>query len=210
MENPRHTAPGGPTPARDARSALRAALLAQRRALPRAEAAARSAQVLARVRALPAWATAREVLAYMPVQGEVDVAALVEELWARGARVLLPRCRPGEPGAMDVACTTGLADLCPGAFGIAEPDPHACPALDAPRPDLVLVPGVAFDRRGQRLGFGGGFYDRFLAGLGRPGPLLAAPCFGFQLVAELPAEPWDVPVDVIITEEQTLWTRNRD
>jgi len=213
MEKPRNPAPIRPDdPGADAaaareKRALRAALLARRRALAPAEAAARSARVLERVRALPAWASARQVLAYMPVRGEVDVAPLVEELWARGVRVLLPRCRPGQPGVMDVACAPDLAVLRPGAHGIAEPDPDACPAEAAPAPDLVLVPGVGFDRRGLRLGFGGGFYDRFLAGLGRPGPLLLAPCYAFQLLEALPADPWDIPVDVIITEEETLWPR---
>lgn len=197
------TAPGGD------KKALRAALLARRRALAPAEAAARSARVLARLRALPAWAGAREVLTYMPVRGEVDVTPLMAELWARGARVLLPRCRPGEPGVMDVACALELAVLRPGAHGIAEPDPDACPAEAAPAPDVVLVPGVGFDRRGLRLGFGGGFYDRFLARLGRPGPLLVAPCYTFQLLDTLPADPWDVPMDVIVTEEETLWPRPR-
>lgn len=188
--------------------ALRSEILARRKALAADEIAALSARVCGRIRALPAWAEAREVLTYMPVQGEVDVAGLLAELWARGTRVLLARCRPGERGAMDLACATCLEDLRPGTYGIPEPDPDSCPIIEEAAPDLVLVPGVAFDRRGFRLGFGAGFYDRFLGGRdgGKgAGPLLAGPCYGFQLLPAVPRDPWDVPVDVVITEEETLW-----
>ncbi len=204
MENP--AGDGNPM----SKEGLRKEILARRSALSEAETREMSDRVLARVRALPAWAGAREVLTYMPVRGEVDVAGLLPELWARGTRVLLPRCRPGERGVMDLACATCLEDLAPGAYGIPEPDPASCPLVPDAAPDLVLVPGVAFDRRGFRLGFGAGFYDRFLAagrapsGGGRP-PLLVGPCYGFQLCEALPVDPWDVPVHVVVTEDSTLW-----
>lgn len=201
MENP-GTERESPT----AKDGLRARLLARRKALAPRAAAESGARVVERIRALPAFSSAAEVLTYMPVQGEVDVTPLLAELWARGARVLLPRCRPGEPGAMDVACVTCMEDMRPGMYGIAEPAPGTCAALADAAPDLVLVPAVAYDRRGYRLGFGAGFYDRFFSRGGARGALLAGPCYDFQLQDALPRDSWDIPVNVVITENETLWT----
>ncbi len=188
------------------KNSLRTAMLSRRRALPEEQVRDLSARVLARVRALAAWPDAAVVLAYMPVQGEVDVRPLLDELWSRGSRVLLPRCRPGETGAMDLACPARAEDIRPGAFGIPEPDPAACPAEPEARADLVLAPGVAFDRTGVRLGFGSGYYDRLLAEPGMAHALLVAPAYGFQVVNALPEDPWDKPVHCVITEDETIWT----
>jgi len=188
------------------KNGLREAMLTRRKALPRADITALSARILERIRELPAWADADAVLAYMPVKGEVDVRPLLDELWARGSKVLLPRCRPGEDGAMDLACPASAGDIRPGAFGIPEPDPDACPAEAGARPDLILAPGVAFDHRGFRLGYGGGYYDRLLAGPGMAEALVAAPAYGFQVVDALPDDPWDKPVHCVITEDETIWT----
>jgi 5-formyltetrahydrofolate cyclo-ligase len=188
------------------KAALRSELLARRRQLPKDEAALRSARIRVRLRALPAWGLAREVLLYMPVRGEVDVAPLLTELWERKVRVLLPRCRPDAPGELDLACCTCPEELAPGAYGIPEPAPDTCPALASCGPDLVLVPAVGLDRSGVRLGHGAGYYDRLLARPDMAGALLAAPAYGFQVLNRLPADPWDRPVDVILTEDETLWT----
>lgn len=192
------------------KNALRRRIMARRGALSPAEIKEASAHILNRLHTLPAWDEAREVLTYMPIKGEVDVTPLLDELWQRGVRVLLPRCRPGERGIMDVACATCMDDLAPGMYGIPEPSPDACAALPDAEPDIVLVPAVAYDRRGFRLGFGAGFYDRFLGADARQregkGPLLIGPCYDFQLVDELPDDPWDVPVHAVITENETLWT----
>lgn len=189
------------------KAALRAQLLARRRALPKVEASRLSALALDRLRDLAAWRQAAEVLLYMPVRGEVDVSPLLAELWERGARVLLPRCRPGAPGELDLACCACPEELAPGAYGILEPTPDACPALDQCGPDLILVPAVGLDRRGARLGHGAGYYDRLLARPDLARAVAAAPAYAFQVLERLPADPWDRPVDVIVTENETLWTR---
>lgn len=192
------------TPPLADKTVLRREMLALRAALDGAEVARASLAVAARVRELVRWRGAAEVLAYWPTKNEIDTRPLVAELWARGARVLLPRCRRGEPGLADLACVAREADLAPGAFSLLEPGP-ACPlALDA-APDVVLVPGVAFDRLGRRLGFGGGYYDRILARPGMDGALVVGLAHAFQLLPELPADPWDRPVDVLCADGETLW-----
>ena len=187
---------------------IRNQLIAARKALTPEKIRDRSAAICRRISELDAWADAREVLAYMPVDGEVDVAPLVEELWRRGSRVLLPRCRPGEPGMMDLACPVGIHEVAPGAYGIPEPIPDTCPALEYCSPQLVLVPGVGFDESGMRIGMGGGYYDRLLASGKLGGALTIFPAYSFQLVENVPKQAWDQPVNVIVTEERTIWTPN--
>jgi len=181
---------------------LRQTLLARRQALTPAMVHAASMRVCERIRALDRWASAREVLLYWPVRGEVDTRALLAELWARKVTVLMPRCRPDAPGEMDIACATCESDLKPGMFSIMEPGAHNCPAVNRCEPDLALLPGVGFDRRGFRLGFGGGYYDRLLAGPDMAETLTVGLCHAFQLVDELPTEPWDKPVNLICTDEE--------
>jgi 5-formyltetrahydrofolate cyclo-ligase len=189
----------------DNKTSLRRELIAARKKLSFEQIQERSKSICQRIRQMDAWNQAREVLAYLPKGGEVDVEPLVRDLWERGARVLLPRCRPGEPGVMDLACPAGIEEVAPGAYGIPEPLPDACPALESCTPDLVIVPGVAFDRYGRRLGMGGGYYDRLLVSGMLDNPLLVAPAFGFQLIGTVPSDPWDRLVNVIVTEEETLW-----
>ena len=188
------------------KNTLRASMLSRRRSLDGTDMARLSARIRQRVRSLEAWREAAAVLTYMPIQGEVDVRPLLDELWDRGTRVLLPRCRPGEVGRMDLACPACADDIRAGTHGIPEPDPDTCPAEATPRADLVLVPGVAFDRAGLRLGFGAGYYDRFLAAPGMADALLVGPAYGFQVLDGLPADPWDRPVHCVITEDETIWT----
>jgi 5-formyltetrahydrofolate cyclo-ligase len=183
---------------------LRGELVARRSALTAGQTREAGEDVAALIRSLPEWRQAREALVYWPMRGEVDVRPLVEELWQRGCRVFLPRCRPDAYGEMDLACAACEDELSPGPFTLMEPDAARCPAVVSCEPDLALIPGVCFDRRGYRLGYGGGYYDRLLASgtIGRP--LLIGIGHAFQLVDELPVQPWDMPVDVVCTEEE-LW-----
>ncbi|MFH1915429.1 MAG: 5-formyltetrahydrofolate cyclo-ligase [Pseudomonadota bacterium] len=185
---------------------MRGEMLARRGQLQQDDAAVSraAADVAVLIRSLAEWHAAREALVYWPKRGEVDVRPLVNELWQRGCRVLLPRCRPDAPGQMDLACAASEGDLTPGPFSLLEPDAHRCPPVESCSPDLALIPGVCFDRRGYRLGFGGGYYDRLLASGTMGRPLLIGIGYTFQLVDELPVQPWDMPVDVVCTEEE-LW-----
>jgi len=187
------------------KSLLRQAMLQRRRALPPETAAAAGAAVARRVLALPQWTDAREVLAYLPVKGELDTRTIAEAVLAQGRRLLLPRCRDGAPGQLDLGCVGCLAEATPGHYGIPEPPAENCLVPEAFVPDLILVPGLAFDRLGRRLGFGGGYYDRLLALPMAAHAQVVGLGYDFQLVEHLPAEAWDRPVDTVITEQTTYW-----
>ena len=105
---------------------------------------------------------------------------------------------------MDIACAACEDELTPGPYSIMEPDAATCPAVTMCSPDLAIIPGVCFDRRGHRLGFGGGYYDRLLATDDMRGTLTIGLGYTFQLVDKLPTQPWDKTVNIICTEEE-LW-----
>jgi 5-formyltetrahydrofolate cyclo-ligase len=130
---------------------------------------------------------------------ELDTHALIARALADGKRVAVPYCDARTHRMRPLGITRFPADLAPGTMGILEPDPALCaPALPEAL-DLVIVPGIAFTRRGVRLGYGGGYYDRFLAALPARVPTLAlAP--DSQIADVLPTEPHDRRFDWLLTE----------
>lgn len=187
------------------KKSIRHNLLQLRASLSPAERAARSRKIALRVCELPAWQAAREVLLYVPFRNEVDTWPLIHQVWAGKGRVVLPRCSTCSPGEMEWGQATCREDLQEGAFGILEPHPQRCETVDQVAPDLVVVPGVGFDRRGFRVGYGGGYYDRFLTRPEVSASLTIGLGFGFQLVDRLPQDPWDVPLRAIATEKEMVW-----
>ena len=145
---------------------------------------------------------ARHLAAYLPVGGEADPRPLIELAWRRGKRVYLPVVDAPHGRRLGFALYTHATALRPNRWGIPEPARPA--ALRAPqRLDLVIVPLVAFDRRGNRLGMGAGYYDRSFAFLRRRRwrrPRLVGLAYAFQEVPCLAARPWDVPLDAVLTE----------
>ena len=177
---------------------LRREVLALRDAVPEADRAARSRAIAECLLALPELESARTVLVFSSFGSEADTAAIVEGLLARGARIALPRIegdrlvpvayRPGD----EVAVT---------AFGALEPT--AGEVVPDDEIDVVVTPGVAFDRRGHRVGYGGGYYDRLFRRLPRR-PYRVAVAFAVQVVAEVPNGGADLPVDAVVTETGVL------
>ncbi|MFJ2092105.1 5-formyltetrahydrofolate cyclo-ligase [Streptomyces sp. NPDC087901] len=182
-----------------AKSLLRRELLAARRLLTH-EDVERAAAVLARrALELPEVAGARTVAAYVSVGSEPGTRALLDALRARGVRVLLPVLLADND--LDWAPYEGADGLRKAGRGLLEPDgarlgPDA--VLDA---DVVLLPGLAVDGRGMRLGRGGGSYDRVLARLSAAGahPALIVLLYDAEVTARVPEEPHDHPVDAVVT-----------
>ncbi|MCG6498982.1 5-formyltetrahydrofolate cyclo-ligase [Kitasatospora sp. A2-31] len=179
------------------KSELRTRLLAQRRALtPGArEEAARALASHAGELAGPG----TTVAAYVSVGGEPGTRPLLDALRARGVRVLLPVLLADND--LDWAEYAGPEALAPAGRGLLEPVGGRLGPEAVTGAELVLLPGLAVDRAGVRLGRGGGSYDRVLARLERAGvrPLLAVLLYDHELLAQVPAEPHDLPVDVALT-----------
>ncbi|MFE0459960.1 5-formyltetrahydrofolate cyclo-ligase [Kitasatospora sp. NPDC058965] len=179
--------------------ALRSRLLARRRELsPEQRAAAAGALAERALTLVPPGAV---VAAYVSVGAEPGTRALLTALHARAVPVLLPVLLPDND--LDWARYDGDDRLAPAGRGLLEPTgPRLGPAAVCTA-DLVLLPGLAVDRRGLRLGRGGGSYDRVLARLAAAGvePLLATLLYGHELLAEVPAEPHDRPVHAAVTPD---------
>lgn len=190
---------------RSGKTELRREFLARRSVLSPQRVLSDSEAATARLLDDARLAKARCVLLYLPVKNEPDTRDLFTALAARGTALLLPRCRDGQDGELDLYRVEALAQVKPGRFGILEPDPGVCiPAAETP-PGAAIVPGVAFDRRGFRLGFGGGYYDRLFAREDMARTLRIGLAYDFQVVETLPADPWDRPMHALCTPKELTW-----
>lgn len=138
---------------------------------------------------------------YVSLPEEVDTRSLIRKLLEMDKTVMVPKMIGQRTMVLQKIST--LADLVKGPFGILEPK-KTCPVVDPLSVQLFIVPGVAFDASGHRLGRGRGYYDSLLANLGAPRIALAFRC---QLVAQVPVTSYDISMTAIITEEETIIMR---
>jgi 5-formyltetrahydrofolate cyclo-ligase len=163
----------------------------------RASAAYRIAEALL---ALDELAGAQTVLAHAALPTEIDPAPAIARLRERGVRIAYPRIE--SPGVLGLHYVSHELDLVPGPFGLAQPIEFA-PRMHPNDADALLLPGIAFDERGMRLGYGGGYYDRLL-------PQFRSDCvriglgFDEQVLAEIPAESHDEHVDIVVTPTRVI------
>lgn len=184
-----------------AKAALRSRLLAARAALSADVRAAASATIRAQLERLPELAGARAVLGYAAFGAEVDLDPFLAGLANAGVGVFLPWVDGPELGIARVRDLE--ADVAPGWRGVREPRDRRAARPD--RLDAVIVPGVGFDRRGARLGYGGGHFDRLIARVRAGGPAaVVAVAFDVQVVDLVPVGAHDQLVDVLVTESGTL------
>lgn len=191
---------------RERKAALRSLVLQRREALDPAFRRAASRRIVDAVLACDAFRRARSVLAYASFGSEVDTSALLQAVLAEGKTLLLPRIDKSRDAIRVYAVRDLARDLETNRWGIAEPRPEACLEIVPAELDFVFVPGVAFDARGGRLGYGKAYYDRLLASSRQAGgsPALVAGAFAAQVEDEVPMEPHDVPIPVVLTENGAL------
>lgn len=176
------------------RATLRREKKAAREALSETERREKSEAIVRKILAHPAFQKAGTVMLYRAVGGEVmldDLPSL-----ALGKRYVYPRCLPGR--AMEALAPADENAWKKGAFQIPEPDPVRSEKVPPEEIDLVLCPCASFDGSGNRLGMGGGYYDRFLPRCSRAAVLAVA--FEVQRADRIPCEPWDRRVDGVVTE----------
>lgn len=151
---------------------------------------------------VPAVAHAHRVFAYWPMvdRGEVDIRPWLRQAQNRGCKIWLPVV---EGNRIRHRRFVSEDDLKPGSFGQLEPT--GIPGEPEEYPEIVIVPGLAADPQGNRLGYGGGFYDRFLASLplGDEGSLVVMPIFAQHVIEQVPKQPDDIPVHKLVTENGT-------
>ncbi len=182
-----------------AKARLRGDLLAARAALSRADRQAASRRVCEILLTLPAVIGSRGLSAFAPTPAEVDILPALERLLSQGQQVFLPWVAGPD---LHLAPVRDLArDLAPGWRGVLEPVADLrSHEVDLSEIDVAVVPGIGFDPSGNRLGYGGGHFDRLLARLPGSATIIGA-AFEVQVVDRIPREEHDVPVHVLVTEE---------
>jgi len=188
---------------------LRRQLRASRRALPDAERRVADRAIRTALRSLGIWQRGRRVAVFLSMPGEVDLRPCLGPAWRCGARLYVPRISSTRNGTMAFVPLHPGSTLHGNRFGIAEPAGGARGRIPARHLDTILVPLVGFDACGHRLGMGAGFYDRAL----RPRldrtqafrrPRLIGIAYSLQQVERLEPAPWDVALDLVVTERGIL------
>lgn len=170
---------------------LRQQIREQKRAMTAAQIEEKSRLLGLKFLSSEAYRKAEALYGYMPYNQEVRTVPILEQALRDGKRVAVPKVYGDE---MRFLYVTDLSHMEKSEYGI--PEPIADEPVAEDRNALVLMPGLAFDRDGHRIGYGGGFYDKFLAA--EPDHPTVALCYDFQVVEQLPVEEYDIPVDCVI------------
>ncbi|MCP1125174.1 5-formyltetrahydrofolate cyclo-ligase [Bacillus sp. AFS018417] len=146
------------------------------------------------------WIEAKTIGITLSMEREVNTYAIIEKAWEEGKAIVVPKCNR-ETRTMTFRQITNFEQLETVYMNLREPDPSITEEVSAEEIDLLLVPGVAFTRKGERVGYGGGYYDRYLVNYKEKTLSLV---FDFQIVSHIPVEPFDKTVQKIITEKETI------
>mgnify|MGYP003912522053 FL=1 len=182
---------------------IRARLRAARGALPRAACRARSEAIYKRVVGLSCFERARIVAGYLALGNEADPAPILAEAASRGKGVALPRVDPATY-ALSLLLWSKGEPLVKSNWGVMEPRPSA-PEAAGDEVDLIIVPALAIDLQGYRLGYGKGCYDRLLSSL--PDKVSIGIAYDFQLIEQCPRTQGDVPVSIVVTDRRLIESR---
>lgn len=150
--------------------------------------------IFRRAVSLPEYLSARTVFCYAGTRNEINTRPILEHVLSSGKRLGVPRCIA--EGVMEVRAVTDMGQLRPGMYGILEPGKE-CPVIPPGEIDLAFVPCLSCSRDGLRLGYGGGYYDRYLA---QTDCIKTALCREKMMSEEIPAQEWDLKMDSVITE----------
>lgn len=179
---------------------LRNEIKAWRRSLTPEEKQDADGRILERVLKLREYESCKTILTYISLPIEVDTLKLIESALADGKRVAAPRCIEGTR-EMEFYVIRSFDDLSPQTFGVLEPVPQRCEKLRDVSDSICIVPALAYDLLGYRLGYGAGYYDRFLSAYALPKIGLI---YAHNLQRRLWSGRFDVPVDLIVTEKRLL------
>ena len=157
-------------------------------------------KVITNIMSIPEFSNSGTTLFYHPLPDEVNIIPLIKETLVQGKRVCFPLCKPPSNRLIIKSVISLETELVPGTYGILEPDP-ACETIPIDALNCIITPGRAFDRKGNRVGRGAGYYDNLLK---ETNALTIAPCMSFQLFDKVPAQAHDISVDIITTEDEVI------
>lgn len=190
------------------KKALRKAIFAQRDTQSPETIAQKSKAIHEKLFQLEDFQKAKTVMIYAAMRGEVQTKGIFEEALKQGKRVVVPISQLADRSLLLSELRDYDNELVVATFDVPEPKKECIRPVPHSEVDLVVVPGVGFDEKGNRLGYGGGFYDRFLAGLKKDVSAVAI-CYELQIRDDLVAEEHDLPMDWVITEKRAIKTAGR-
>ena len=179
----------------DRKKEIRAKILKEREALSKEDVAQKSHQIVKRLEELDCFQKAEKLLVYMDFRGEVATGELIRKAWQDGKEVYVPRVA-GK--TMEFYQIASFDDLEKGAYGILEPKKACRPFEKGDEKVLAILPGSVFDEKKNRIGYGGGFYDRYFEK--RLNIVRIAVAYEMQIVEEIETEAFDLPADYVVTE----------
>lgn len=179
---------------------LRQQTIARLKNIPQATHASTSEQIVERLLQTPAFLVANTIAVTMSNYPEVETRGLIQKAWAFGKKIVVPKSHPATR-EMTFYCITNFSQLEVAYANIEEPIEAVCDKVSIEEIDLVIVPGVVFTKQGYRIGFGGGYYDRFLS---RYEGQTIALAFEEQLAASIPIDAHDIAVQQILTNERLI------
>jgi 5-formyltetrahydrofolate cyclo-ligase len=180
---------------------IRKRLLNLRNSLSTKEIMAGSSEIVAELMRIEEIRKASTLMVYLSFGSEVRTDDLIRWCWKEGKRICVPFCHV-ESRELTACRIDGFDELETGHYGIRAPKEGLLRPVDGGEIDAILVPAVAFDRRGYRIGYGGGYYDRFLPRVPRAAKIGVA--FVSQIIEEIPVDGHDLPVDLIVTEKEVI------
>ncbi|MGQ9629826.1 MAG: 5-formyltetrahydrofolate cyclo-ligase [bacterium] len=191
---------------KEEKKAIRRRILNERNSMDRSEIAKRSEEIARKLISSPEFESAGVVMVFVSFGSEVRTQRILNAALSSGKRVAVPLVQDKKIIASELLDPEN--DLAPGTYGILEPKPECVRPVPAEEIDLIVTPGLAFDRRGYRIGYGAGYYDRFFKTTRPDAPKIAV-AFDFQVLDEVPTTERDLPVDAIITERRIIICNRR-
>ncbi|MGW8162068.1 MAG: 5-formyltetrahydrofolate cyclo-ligase [Desulfobulbales bacterium] len=185
------------------RQRLRADILARRDRMAQDERSRKSREIKSNFWQLPEAAHAKCIFVYVNFRSEVETMELIRQCIARGMMVTVPLTDVRNKALLPFQVVDLARDLRPGYCAIQEPDPRCTSAVPPEKIEIAVIPGSVFDVHGGRLGYGGGYYDRFLVN-DAPQAKRVGLAFEMQVVDKVPVEPHDQPLDILITENRII------
>ncbi len=161
----------------------------------------KSDKIFDRLIKMPAIRKAKRVMVYVSFREEVDTKRIIEYLWEQGIEVAVPISDP-DTKQLSLSLLRSFDDLTVGHYGVMEPVAAAIEPVDPKTIDIVVVPGVAFDRTGNRIGYGAGYYDRFLSQI--PKVTTVAVAYAEQVLPQIPADAYDQKIELIVTDRELI------
>ena len=176
----------------------RALIREKKKALTAEYRAEASAEIATRFLCYPIFQQVDSIFCYVNTEDEPSTREIIETAWQMGKLVTVPRCIPGPEHRMEAVQIMSWDDLVPGTYGLLEPK-AGLPVVDAYKIALAVVPCIAADRYGRRLGHGAGYYDRFLQGQTM---YMYCLCYGAQMLPEVPVDAQDVTMNRVFSEDK--------